>query len=113
MASDPGYEKQHGAVLESIARVAIGRRPVKRRHVKRRHVIDMLAFDTQKLSARSKDGYSRAGAHERLRELRCGIDQMLAVVQHQKQLPLADRLRDRAGGNLIAAQLLTEVGREG
>src|SRR6266545_7816746 len=104
MMPGPGYEKQYGAVLESIDRVPVGRR-----HVKRRHLIDLLAFDTQRLSARSQDGCSRAHAHERLRELRCRIDQMLAVVQHQEQSPSADRLRDRVGGNLTAAQLLAEA----
>src|SRR5215510_9349740 len=107
MPSDPGYEKLHGGVLESIARVA-----VRRRHFERRHMIDVLTFDTQRLSARSQDGCSRARAYERLGELRRRIDQMLAVVQHQKQSPSADRRRDGAGSNLIGTRLLPETGRD-
>jgi hypothetical protein len=81
-------------------------------NVKRRHVIDVLAFGTQRLSACSKDGCSRAHAYEGLGELSCRIDQMLAIIEHQKKSLSADRLRDRAGGNL-APQLLAETGRYG
>src|SRR5207253_4887898 len=58
--------------------------------------VDMLPLDAQRLTAGGEQPDVRAVSQQRVRELRAGIDDVLAVVQQDQHAPLADRLDERA-----------------
>ena len=70
-----------------------------------RHREDVLTGRRQRLTAGGDDTHPRRGADDLGHEERGGLEQVLAVVQHQQQLPaleVAEKQRDRIGGGLIA-----------
>jgi hypothetical protein len=85
---------------------------VRRRDVagelQRRDRPDHLAADTQRLAAGGEYPHVRTGTQQPLGELGTGLEQMLAVVQHQQQLArLQARLQHvfhRAAGLLAEVQ---------
>ena len=61
-----------------------------RRRLERRHPKDDLALDAQHLPARRQHSRVRALAHERLHRGGRDVDHVLAVVEHQQDLLVAE-----------------------
>ncbi len=61
----------------------------RRWHRERRHRIDLLARGGQRLTGRGQDPHPRAAAQDLLGQPGAGVDEMLAVVQHDEQPPVA------------------------
>jgi hypothetical protein len=65
----------------------------------------MLAVDSQNFAARRQYRGARASAHERLRQIRHRIDNVLAVIEYQQKMLSADGSRDGIGGNRFSTDL--------
>jgi hypothetical protein len=77
----------------------VGRRV--RRQTERPYLDQMLARDAQPLAAGHQQVQPRCGSQQRDRELGGGVEQVLAVVQDEQQMPvpqMADDDRDRVPG---------------
>jgi hypothetical protein len=57
--------------------------------------VDTLAVDAQRLTARREQHDVRAIPKQRIHQLGAGVEDVLAVVQQDKQAPLADCLDER------------------
>ena len=64
------------------------------RHRQRRHAEDDLARDPESLTAGGQDPQAGAAPEERLRDGRARVDQVLAVVEDEQDLAVAQMLDD-------------------
>ncbi len=92
----PVDEKPHGASVRNPGLARLGR------NVERRHAVGALAGDAQQLAAGCQNRDGGAAAHQRFHHGGGGVDQVLAVVEHEQHFPIADRVRQRVGGNVAA-----------
>src|SRR5580692_8874328 len=91
--SSPGDEKLNGAVLENRLRFSVtGRGRFERRNTK-----NVLSTNLQDFAARGENGNLRAEIHDRFDQRGRRFDDVLAIVDDQKQPPSADRARDVFG----------------
>src|SRR5580658_2171375 len=63
-------------------------------NIERRNAEHMFAIDAQYLAARRQHRCMRAEPHDGFSQFRRGIDDMFAIVEEQKEISVADRLRD-------------------
>jgi hypothetical protein len=91
----PRDEKLDRAMSQHVLRVI----NTLRRHAERRHPVEALTLCSQGLTARRQHTYSRVGTQQSPSDVRCGIDDVLAIIQHQHQRAGAESIRDPLGGN--------------
>ncbi|HWI04789.1 MAG TPA: hypothetical protein VNT52_13345, partial [Acidimicrobiales bacterium] len=70
--------------------------------VQRRKSEKPLSVDFERLPARGQNAYTGAAIDQSVDYLGHGLDQMLAVVQHQEKLPIDDPLDQEPEGHLLA-----------
>ena len=75
-----------------------------RRHDKRRHAIDVLALGSKNFAARRQNCDARAKAQKLLSEYRHRVDEVLAIVKDEQEMPVADRACHGFGGDISSAQ---------
>ena len=100
-----------GAVGEQPQRGGVHRFPEAdrwRRHRQRRHRVDPLAGGGQRFAGRGEDPHPRAAAQEVVGQPGAGVEEVLAVVEHDQQLP-AGELR----GQLLRGGPQPERGADG
>jgi hypothetical protein len=85
----PVGEQPHGRVAERLRRSDL-----LVRHRQGPDRVQRLAGDAQRLAAGGEHPQARAARQEQVGEVRRRGDQMLAVVEHQQQMLVADRLHD-------------------
>ena len=98
----PLHKKPDRLVLTELVQGLGG---IWRRQLERRHGEHVLTRRRQRLTAGGDDPHPRRGACDLGHEERGCVEQVLAVVQNQQQLPaleVAEKQRDRIGGGLIA-----------
>ena len=86
----PGHEQFNRGVLKYGAR----REPGFGRHAQRRNAVDVFAIDTQRFAAGCNDGRLGTEVDNRFRQPGHCIDDMLAIVEDEQQLPRTDGARD-------------------
>ena len=96
----PRNEQPHGAVSQRVLRVLAALR----RDGKRRHPVKPLALCSQRLAARRHHPRCRVGAKQCLGHARRGVDEMLAIVEHQQELLRGERVRDAFGRYNVPAR---------
>ncbi len=80
-----------------------------RRQRERQHRLEHLAHDPERLAARRQHAQARARPQQRPDRPRAGVRQMLAVVEHEQQLPRRRRVGERR--HRRAARLLANAER--
>ena len=84
-------EEPDGGIAQDVARPAswlgIGQR-------QGRHLPHDLAGNTQRLPAGAQNAHVRTTAQESFGELNAGVDEMLAVVEHEERTAICQRLRE-------------------
>ena len=91
----------------------VARDPGRWRHAQRRNAVDMLPFDAQRFLAGRQDRGARTALHDQLRKARDRVDEVLAIVDDEENLPVADRTRDGCRRDRFAFQLDAEHARHG
>ena len=86
----------------------VARNPGFRRHTEGWNAVDLFPFDPQRLAAGRKDRGPRTASDDRFRKARDSVDEMLAIVEDEENLPVADRTRDGLGRHLFSFQLHAE-----
>src|SRR4029453_1916546 len=79
--SGSGDEELRSTVSEDV----VQRFLTVRRHIQGGHAIDVLARDSQALSARRKNERVWTSAHDRIRQLGRGVDEVLAVIKNKQE----------------------------
>jgi hypothetical protein len=82
-------------------------RPVltRRRDIERGNLKDVFARYPQDLAACRENGSSRTQPHDRLRQAGGGVDDVLAIIEDEEELPLSNGPGDSLRENLAARQL--------
>ena len=73
--------------------------------VERRNAVDGLALDPHDLAACRQNRDARAQAHHGLDQGCHGVDQVLAIVEHEQEMSVADAVRERLRRDPLAAEL--------
>jgi hypothetical protein len=87
------------------------RQPLEVRQRERRDAPRDLALDPERLTARREQHHPGAGAHDRGGKRRAGIDQVLAVVEHDERVAVAELLNERRLGVPPVGQCQAQRGR--
>jgi hypothetical protein len=93
----PRDEQRRCAVFGNLVQTGL----LDRRQVNRSHAINNLTLDPHSFAARRKKGRARAAHQKRFRQDRHGLDEMLAIVEHQQQLLVPDAARYGFSRNTI------------
>ena len=76
--------------------------------VERRNAVDGLALDPHDFAAGRQNRGARTQAHHGLDQGRHRVDQVLAIVEHEQEMPVADGARERLRRDLLAAELQSQ-----
>jgi hypothetical protein len=77
-------------------------------HLERRNAVDGLALDPHDFATGRQDRHARAQAHQGIDQGCHRLDQVLAIVEHEQEVPVADAGRERLGGDPLAAKLQSQ-----
>ena len=101
-SAGPVDEKAYRVGLSGLGYVVLGAVGGK---AQRWDPVDALALDRERLSARGEDAHPGTRAQQLVGELGAGVDEVLAVVQHDEQVPVlqgVDQRLSKGSASLLA-----------